>query len=1128
MAKNKRERSSKEEVAEKTSDVESGDKSGTGTEAENPKSAGRKGKARKQRDTADPVGTRKSSGAGRTQPREPDLSGGHDEKAVEESGKQKATALSRKRVPRVEAGRSKGGDTLPERKHRGPGARKGKPGDKLAQADQAKETKSLSERILRETVVTGPNQVDFPIVAIGASAGGLEAFEAFFTNMPPYAGMAFVIIQHLDPSHKSILADLIRRYTKMEVRQVVDRTKIEQNRVYVIPPNANLAVLHGTLHLLDPVEQPGLRTPIDYFFRSLAEDQKERSICIVLSGTGSEGALGLRAIKGEGGMGMVQDPLTAKYDGMPKNAIATGLADYVLPPEKMPAQLIDYVEHTREGRVRSTRLAPKTGDLLDKVFILVREHTGHDFSLYKHNTILRRIDRRMAINRVRALEDYIRILQNAPEEARVLFKELLIGVTSFFRDPEAFEALKKKALMKLIRERTKNRPLRIWVPGCATGEEAYSIAMIARECMDSLKTEVEVQVFATDIDAEAIEAARTGIYPQSIVVDVNEERLRRFFVEADGSLQVKKDIRDKLVFAIQNVVADPPFSKLDLVSCRNLMIYLTSELQRKLIPLFHYALRKDGYLFLGTAETVGEFGDLFSTEDRKWKLFKRREKDLTGEDVAYLPILRRPDARDPRPILRLPAAARGINYSEAVDRLMLDMYSPAGVVVNVHGEILYVHGRTGRFLEMAPGHSSMNVVTMAREGLRLELAGALRKATGLKREIRCEGVKVVTNGGEERINLVVKPFHEPQHLKETFMVIFEEVHEKPQKQDSPALTASDGAQPRVKELEQELKATREYLQSTIEELETANEELKSTNEELQSSNEEMQSTNEELETSKEELQSVNEELATVNTELQQKIDDLSKASSDMQNLLASTQVSTIFLDTGLRIRRFTQPVTDFIPLIASDEGRPLSHVATNLHYDRLVLDAQEVLRTLVPIEKEVQSHQGQWYIMRVLPYRTVHNVIDGVVITFSDVTKLKTALNELEKTRLQQYEVDRRCKFVESIVNTVRESLIVLDQDLKVVFANESFYRFFGVDSGDIEGKPFFSLGNYQWDVPAVRQLLEGTLSQQTSCEDVEVHQEFEHRGSRTLLLCARGLKDFGAEGRLILLTVEDVTDRRK
>ncbi len=1128
MAKNTREQGSKEEVAEKTSDVESGEKSGTDTEAEKPKSAGRKGKARKQRDTADPVGTRKPSQEGRTQPREPDLTGGHNEKAEEDLGKQKATPLSRKRVSRVETKRSEGGDTMPGRKHRGSRARKGKPGKELTQGARGNERKSSSENVSRQNVISGPNALDFPIVAIGASAGGLEAFEAFFTNMPPDAGMAFVIIQHLDPSHKSILADLLRRYTKMEVRQVVDRTKIKQNCVYVIPPNANLAVLHGTLHLLDPVQKPGIRTPIDYFFRSLAEDQKENSICIVMSGTGSEGTLGLRAIKGEGGMGMVQAPLTAKYDSMPTNAIATGLADYVLPPEKMPAQLIDYVNHTREGRVTSTRIAPKTVDLLDKVFILVREHTGHDFSLYKSNTILRRIDRRMAINRVRVLEDYVRILQNTPEEARVLFKELLIGVTSFFRDPEAFQALKKKALMKLIRERPKNSPLRIWVPGCATGEEAYSIAMIARECMDSLQTEAEVQVFATDIDAEAIEAARTGIYPRSIVVDVNEERLRRFFVEVDGSFQVKKDIRDKLVFAIQNVVADPPFSRLDLVSCRNLMIYLTSELQRKLIPLFHYALRKDGFLFLGTAETVGEFGDLFSTEDRKWKLFKRRERDLTVEGVAYLPILRRSDATDPRPILRLPSAARGINYSEAVDRLMLDLYSPAGVVVNVHGEILYVHGRTGKFLEMAPGHSSMNVVNMAREGLRLELAGALRKATGLKREIRCEGVKVVTNGGEERINLMVKPFHESEHFKETYMVIFEEVHEKPQKEDSPALTPSDGAQSRVKELEQELKATREYLQSTIEELETANEELKSTNEELQSSNEEMQSTNEELETSKEELQSVNEELATVNTELQQKIDDLSKASSDMQNLLASTQVSTIFLDTALRIRRFTQPVTDFIPLIASDEGRPLAHVATNLHYDKLVLDAQEVLRSLVPIEREVQSHQGQWYIMRVLPYRTVHNVIDGVVITFNDVTKLKTALNELEKSRLQQYEVDRRCKFAESIVYTVRESLMVLDQDLKVVFANESFSRVFRIDSKDIEGKPFFTLGNHQWDIPPVRQLLEGILSQQTSSEGVEVRQEFEHIGSRTLLLYARGLKDFGAEGRFILLTVEDVTDRMK
>ena len=477
----------------------------------------------------------------------------------------------------------------------------------------------------------------FPIVGIGASAGGLEAFEQFFTHTPPDTGMAFVLIQHLDPKHKSILSELVRRYTRMTVHEVEDGMAVEPNTVYVIPPNRNMALLHGNLHLLEQSEIPGVRTPIDFFFRSLAEDRKEEAICIVLSGTGTEGAMGLRAVKGEGGMVMVQDPESAKYDGMPRNAIATGLVDYILPPEKMADQLIRYVHHSLDDvSEKTTDAVNKKSGLLQKIFILVRSKTGHDFSYYKQNTILRRIERRMAVNQINRLSDYVRYMQDDPREAVILFKELLIGVTNFFRDKEAFEALRDKAIPKLFENRSPDNPVRIWVPGCATGEEAYSIAMLCQDFIRTTGRNQAVQIFATDIDSDAIEAARVGLYPHSIAVDVPPDYLERFFKREDGSFRINKEIRDRVVFALQNVISDPPFSKIDLISCRNLLIYLGSELQKKVLPLFHYSLKKEGFLFLGSSETIGEFSDYFSVMDRKWKLFKRKDTGLAQRQILDL------------------------------------------------------------------------------------------------------------------------------------------------------------------------------------------------------------------------------------------------------------------------------------------------------------------------------------------------------------------------------------------------------------------------------------------------------------------------------------------------------------
>lgn len=904
----------------------------------------------------------------------------------------------------------------------------------------------------------------FPVVGIGASAGGLEAFEQFFTNMRPDAGIAFVLVQHLDPTHKSILTELVKRYTTMNVLEVEDAMPLEPNSVFVIPPNRYMAIFNGRLHLLEPTEVPGLRTPIDYFFRSLAEDQKERAICIVLSGTGTEGALGLRAVKGEGGMAMVQDPESAKYDGMPRNAVATGLADYVLSPPKMPEQLISYVEHALlKLPAKAAKPLPKENDLLDKVFLLVRTRTGHDFSNYKHNTILRRIDRRMAVHQITRLSDYVRFMQTDPRETDTLFKELLIGVTSFFRDKEAFEVLKEKAISKVFEQRTTEQPIRIWVPGCATGEEAYSIAMLCREAMATLNREFCVQVFATDIDNDAIETARQGLYPASISVDVPQETLERYFAKEDNVHRVRKEIRDMVVFALQNVITDPPFSKMDLISCRNLLIYLGGELQRKVLPLFHYSLRKGGYLFLGSSETIGEFSDYFSVENRKWKLFKRKESDVYECPVPPIPLTPTTGLKEIGPGVETEQAPHRPNLRHIAEGIILSDYGPSAVIINEKNEILYVLGRTGKYLEPTTGRFPSDILAMAREGLKLELATAIRKASVQRTTAQSPRLSVKTNGRDQLINLVVKPISEPASMKGTLIVIFEDIPPEEVAEPGEAGAKPDEAvdHPRIRQLEQELRSTKEYLQTTIEELETANEELKSTNEELQSSNEELQSTNEELETSKEELQSVNEELTTVNSEHQQKIEELSKTSNDLNNLLASTEVGTIFLDKNLHIQRFTPSVTDFINLIHTDVGRPIGHIVSNIEYDGLLDDAKEVLRKLVPREVEVKTRDDRWYQMRVLPYRTTENVIDGVVVTYVDITERKRTEDSLRKAH---DELEQRVKgrteelrssvlWLRGLFEALQEAVLMFSPERILEDINPAGERMFGYTRKELAGK---------------------------------------------------------------------------
>jgi two-component system CheB/CheR fusion protein len=841
--------------------------------------------------------------------------------------------------------------------------------------------------------------LDFPVVGIGASAGGLGAFEAFLSAVPKDAatGMAFVLVQHLAPDHKSLLTELVKRYTQMQVFEVEDGMVVKPDCVYIIPPNRDMAFLHGRLQLLDPVMPRGQRLAIDYFFRSLAQDQRERAIGIVLSGTGSDGTLGLRAIKGEGGMTMAQELASAEYDGMPHSAIESGVVDFVLPPAEMPAKLMAYVAQAFGKAPRSA--APpseKIDSALKRIFVLLRSQTGHDFSHYKQNTILRRVERRMAVQHVELWEEYVRYLQQNPKEVEALFRDLLIGVTCFFRDQEAFAALQEKVIPQIFEGKSSGDLVRVWVPGCSTGEEAYSIAILLQEHMETLKHSFRIQVFATDLDGHAIQQARTGLFPSNIAADLSPERLMRFFVQEPdgGSYRIHKAIRDMLIFSEQNVVRDPPFSRLDLVSCRNLLIYLGGELQKKLIPMFHYALNPGGTLFLGSSETVGEFVDLFATVERKWKIYQRKP----GLHAPLRPIVGKihpapGEAGDP-PRRRDRQAETKIQLQELVDRELLNSYAPAAVLINERGEILYVHGRTGHFLEPAQGEVSLNILQMSREGLRRELTTAIHRVAVHKEPVRCEDLRVKTNGSFSTVSLNVRPVSAGM-TEGLILVAFEEslISEPSQFVAPPAeggvATPSD-AEMRITALKQELKAKDEYLQSTLEEMQTSNEELKSINEEMQSGNEELQSTNEELETSREELQSVNEELATVNAELQQRLDELSRTNNDMNNLLAGTGVGTIFVDHDLRILRFTPTVTHVINLIQGDIGRPLGHIASNLvNYHRLVEDVQDVLTHLIPREAEVQIKAGTWYLLRIRPYRTLENVIEGAVIIFVDISEQK-------------------------------------------------------------------------------------------------------------------------------------------
>ena len=857
--------------------------------------------------------------------------------------------------------------------------------------------------------------------------------EQFLKGVPGNSGMAFVVVQHLDPTHKGLMAELLQRVSAIPVDQVRDRLRVEPNHVYVIPPNKDMSILHGVLHLLP--RPRGLNLPIDFFFRSLAEDQRERTVGVVLSGMGSDGTLGLRAIKEKAGATFVQAPTSAKFDSMPRSAIDAGLADVVAPVEDLPARIMAYHQHAPFIARPDTPSEEKTEGGLEKVFVLLRTQTGNDFSLYKRNTIYRRVERRMGLHQIDKLPGYIRFLRENPAEIELLFKELLIGVTSFFRDPPAWEQLKSE-VSSLVSAHPKGGALRAWVPGCSTGEEAYSLAMVFKEVVEQLKPvkAVTLQLFATDLDAEGIEKARSGVFPANVAADVSPERLSRFFVREDHGYRVGKEIREMVVFAPQNLIMAPPFTKLDILSCRNLLIYLSSDLHKKLIPLFHYCLNPSGILFLGSAETIGSFSNLFSPLGGKARLFRRSEASVSVAPVDFPSSFapRVPNAAGDVSALKAPPA----NLQALADRTITQRAAPPVVLTNDQGDIIYISGRTGKYLEPAAGKMNVNIFAMAREGLRYELSGAFSAALGGEGPAIVRGLEVGTNGGTQTIDLTVEKLAEPQELKGTMMIVFADVAKAP----APAPRQKGGRIPagtsRLADLEKDLRQAHEALQLSREKMQTSQEELKSANEELQSTNEELQSTNEELTTSKEEMQSMNEELQTLNHELQAKVDELSQTNDDMKNLLNSTEIATLFLDGELRVRRFTPQASKIIKLIPGDAGRPFTDIVTALDYPEFADDAREVLQTLIFKEKMVAASDNRWFSVRIMPYRTLANVIAGLVITFAEETRKHLS----EKTL--------------SVLESMSDAVVSLDHNLSITYSNAAAELMLKRKGADLLGKP--------------------------------------------------------------------------
>jgi len=955
----------------------------------------------------------------------------------------------------------------------------------------------------------------FPVVGIGASAGGLEAFNQLLRQLPTDTGMAFVLIQHLAPRHESQLAEVLSRTTAMPVITVTAGLRVEPDRVYVIPPNTEMTIGGGAFALSSRAIDR--HAPIDQFFRSLVQEQDDRAIGVVLSGTGSDGTLGLRAIKAAGGITLVQDEKSAKYPGMPQSA--RSVADFVLPPGRIARELARIAHHPVARQTISPAAAPSQpddGTDVSAALRVLRMATGVDFSQYKQATVRRRIARRMFLRKIDSLEMYVRHLRQAPDEVQALYDDILIQVTEFFRDPHGFEALRDSVFPSLVKERHADEPIRIWVPGCATGEEAYSLVICLLEFLEETASNVAIQMFATDLSAAAIARARAGTFPASIENEVSAQRLRRFFMKTDGRYQIAKAIRDACVFAPQNLTRDPPFSKLDLISCCNVLIYLNAALHERVIPVFHYALKPGGFLKLGPSESVGRFTSLFSVVDKKQRIYARKpgpsaHLGLGVIDGGRIATPTRQEEKD--------AGWSAAAIEQEVDRLILRRYAPAGVVVNADMEIVQVRGKTGSYLEATPGAASLNLFRMAREGLPSALRQAVRRASKSGDPVKVEGLRVKANGGFRDVDLEVIPLAPREGPKDRhYLILF---FEQRAQGTSPVSARDRTREPKIADrrrrtqLARELAAAHEHLQTINEEHEATIEELRSASEEAQSSNEELQSTNEELETAKEELEATNEELTTVNDELNSRNLELLQLGGDLGNLLASIQVPIIMVSSDLRIRRMTPGTERVLNVAPADIGRPLGDIRLSLDVPELEALLREVMETLIIQERDVEARDGRWYSVRARPYRTADNRIDGAVVSFVDIDALKRGLDQAKEARDQ----------AQAIIATVREPLVILDPDLRVVTANPSFYETFQTSREATENQSFFEIGGRQWNVPRLRTLLEEVLPRESVVERFEVEHRFETIGWRTMLLNARRVLAATGQPSLILLAIDDVTE---
>jgi two-component system, chemotaxis family, CheB/CheR fusion protein len=949
------------------------------------------------------------------------------------------------------------------------------------------------------------------VVGMGASAGGIEAFSQFFDAMPPNSGAAFVVVLHLDPTRESQMALVLSTHTKMQVVQVEDQMPILPDHVYVIAPDRDLSVKAGVLHLTKPAEKRGHRHPVDVLFRSLAADQGERVIAIVLSGTGSNGTDGLKEVRAAGGLILVQDPSTAKFDGMPRSAIAAGMADHILAPGAMPAVLGRYFNNEYIAEPFGGEAAQKDAQpLIDQILTVLRTRTGHNFGSYRRSTLQRRIQRRLGLKNIPTLEAYLVDLRSDPAEAAILIKDLLINVTSFFRDAEAWSTLCELVIAPLVAARETGAHIRAWVPGCSTGEEAYTLAMLIAEQATLAGKAFDVKIFATDAREDNLNIAREGVYPVAAITGLDATRQRRFFEAFDATYRVKKDLRATVIFAPQNLLRDPPFSHLDLITCRNLLIYLEPEAQQGVIALFHFALEQGGALMLGNTETVGRHSGVFGAVSKKWRIYKRL--GATRLDIVNFPVLRGQQSNVAAAQETMEAAlpATIIRAADLARRALLDRFAPAAVLIDAANIVVYFHGSTSAYLEQPTGEPSNDLFVMARGGLGAKLRSAVRKAKADACEVSFEAA-LLHRQGHGTVAVTVSPVlgQGRGHLLVSFIpVTAGNPHPVPQ---LPEILSQDMV------MRDELVSIRFELQTTIEHLETANEELKASNEEATSMNEELQSTNEELETSKEEMQSFNEELHTVNGQLQANIRDLEDSTNDLNNLLAGTESATLFIDTKLCIKWFTpgtQILFDFRP---ADIGRPLQHFALKFDDGSLLADAERVLHKLQVLETEVASTAGRWYMRRMLPYRTLDNRIAGVVITFFDVTESNIARDASTEARI----------FSQAIVETVRKPLLVLDHALKVISVNPAFEALFGVIEAKIIGKLAFNLAKGEWSSAKLRGLLQTLILNGQPFNDTVLHQSFPRLGLRELLMSGRKMLREGGRPSLVLLSIEDVTERR-